>query len=176
MSTPAGRSRCISASIVLGEACRMSISRLCVRISKCSRLFLSTCGERLTQNRLISVGNGTGPLTNAPVRVAVSTIRSADWSRTLWSYALRRMRIFCLAMNTLFRVDRGDDAGADRAAALADGETQAFFTRNRRDQLDVHLNVVARHDHLDALGQFDGAGNIGRAEVELRTVVCEKRR
>jgi hypothetical protein len=34
--------------------------------------------ERCTQNRLISVGNGTGPLTNAPVRFAVSTIRSAD--------------------------------------------------------------------------------------------------
>ena len=44
--------------------------RLCVRISKCSRLFLSTCGERSTQTRLISVGSGTGPLTNAPVRFA----------------------------------------------------------------------------------------------------------
>src|ERR1700694_3810043 len=78
MSTPAGRSKCMSASMVFELACRMSISRLCVRISKCSRLFLSTCGERNTQERSISVGRGTGPLTNAPVRFAVSTMRSAD--------------------------------------------------------------------------------------------------
>ena len=39
----------------------MSISRLCVRISNCSRDFLSTCGDRSTVQRLMVVGRGIGP-------------------------------------------------------------------------------------------------------------------
>ena len=35
--------------------------------------------------------------------------------------------------------DLGDDAGADGAAAFADGETQAFVHRDRRDQLTTIL-------------------------------------
>ncbi|MNC89204.1 hypothetical protein D3C83_51080 [compost metagenome] len=58
----------------------MSISRKCVRISSWSRDFLSTCGERSKSKRCLRVGNGTGPFTTAPVRLAVSTISSADWS------------------------------------------------------------------------------------------------
>src|SRR2546421_4721530 len=98
MSTPAGRSRRMSESTVLGVGSMMSISRLCVRISKCSRESLYLCGERMTQKRLISVGSGTGPATCAPVRVTVSTILRAEESTTSWSYALSRMRIFCPAM------------------------------------------------------------------------------
>ena len=48
-STPAGRSSFISASTVCCVGSRMSSSRLCVRISNCSRDFLSTCGERSTR-------------------------------------------------------------------------------------------------------------------------------
>ncbi len=55
----------------------MSIRRLCVRISKCSRESLSLNGERITQYTFFSVGSGTGPDTLAPVRVAVSTISLA---------------------------------------------------------------------------------------------------
>jgi len=51
-------------------------------------------GPRTTVYLLMVVGSGTGPATRVPVRVAVSTIFEAAWSRTLWSYALRRMRIF----------------------------------------------------------------------------------
>ena len=40
--------------------------RLCVFISNCSRLSLFTCGERITQYRLRSVGSGIGPETFAP--------------------------------------------------------------------------------------------------------------
>ena len=39
----------------------------------------------------------------------------------------------------------------------------------------LHRDVVAGHNHLNALGQLDGAGNVGRAEVELRTVAGEER-
>ena len=45
-------------------------------------------------NLLIRVGSGIGPATFAPVRLAVSTISPALWSRSLESYALSRMRIF----------------------------------------------------------------------------------
>jgi hypothetical protein len=63
----------------------MSMSRLCVRISKCSRLSLYLCGDRITQNTFFSVGRGTGPATEAPVRVTVSTILRAEVSITSWS-------------------------------------------------------------------------------------------
>ena len=49
-----------------------------MRISNCSRDFLSVCGERSTQYLLILVGSGIGPATFAPVRLAVSTISCAD--------------------------------------------------------------------------------------------------
>jgi hypothetical protein len=56
----------------------MSSNRLWVRISNCSIDFLSTCGERFTVNFSINVGSGIGPATRAPVRLAVSTISTAD--------------------------------------------------------------------------------------------------
>src|SRR5262245_26088721 len=97
-STLAGRSMRMSASTVLGVGSRMSMSRLCVRISKCSRESLYLCGERMTQYTFFSVGSGTGPTTRAPVRVTVSTILRAEASMASWSYALSLMRIFCPAM------------------------------------------------------------------------------
>src|SRR5688500_1042483 len=77
-STPAGRSSFISASTVWGVGSKMSIRRLCVRISNCSRDFLSTCGDRSTVHLFFSVGSGTGPARRAPVRFAVSTISVVD--------------------------------------------------------------------------------------------------
>src|SRR5438270_11604589 len=69
-----------------------------------------------------------------------------------------------------------DDAGADSAAAFADRKAQSFVHRNRGDQFDFHRDVVARHYHLGALGQMHRAGHVGRAEIELRPVIAEKRR
>ena len=60
-------------------------------------------------------------------------------------------------------------------AALADSETQALFHGNGGDQLNMHIDVVAGHAHLGALGQGDDAGNVGGAEVELRTIAIEER-
>src|ERR1700691_1312220 len=77
-STPAARSSLPSASIVCWVGSRTSSRRLCVRISKCSRGFLSTCGERLTVKRSIRVGSGIGPATRPPVRRMVSTISRTD--------------------------------------------------------------------------------------------------
>src|SRR5579862_4564195 len=97
-STPAARSSFISASTVCGVGSTMSSTRLCVLISNCSRDFLSTCGERSTVNFSIRVGNGIGPRTRAPVRLAVLTISLVDWSSTRWSYALRRILMFWLSI------------------------------------------------------------------------------
>src|SRR5690606_25608084 len=72
--------------------------------------------------------------------------------------------------------DACDDAGADGAATLADSEAQTLFHRDRHDQFNVHGDVVARHDHLDAVRKLHHARHVRRAEVELRTVVREERR
>src|ERR1700682_1734696 len=70
----------------------------------------------------------------------------------------------------------GGHARADRAAALADGEAHLLFDGNRRDELDLHGDVVARHHHLGALGQLDLSGHVRGPDVELRTVTLEERR
>ena len=88
----------MSESTALGVGSTMSIRRLCVRISKCSRESLYLWGERITQNTFFSVGSGTGPTTVAPARVTVSTILRAELSITSWSYDFSRMRIFCPAI------------------------------------------------------------------------------
>src|SRR5687768_13740458 len=125
----------------------MSIRRLCVRISYWSRASLSPCGETSTVKRSILVGSGTGPLTVAPVRFQADAdvlIRSHVVSRSAGGVWTRRR-----LLNRLLE-DLGHDAGADRLTAFTDGEAQAFFHRDRRDQLHHHLDVVARHDHLNA--------------------------
>ena len=98
MFTSAGKSRRISESTALGVGSTISMSRLCVRISNCSRLSLYLCGDRITVNVFFSVGKGTGPTTVAPARWTVSTIFFADESMTWWSYDFSRMRIFCPAI------------------------------------------------------------------------------
>src|SRR5438094_494518 len=92
-STPAGRSSLVKASIVCERESRMSISRLCVFSSNCSRLFLSMCGLRSTVHICRLVGSGIGPETCAPVFSAVRTMSAAAWSISAWSNALRRIRI-----------------------------------------------------------------------------------
>eukprot|EP01092_Planopodium_desertum_P015021 TRINITY_DN775_c0_g1_i2.p1 TRINITY_DN775_c0_g1~~TRINITY_DN775_c0_g1_i2.p1 ORF type:complete len:445 (-),score=113.28 TRINITY_DN775_c0_g1_i2:147-1481(-) len=81
-STPAARSSFISASTVCGVGSTMSSRRLWVRISNCSRDFLSMCGLRFTVNFSNCVGSGIGPRTRAPVRFAVLTISLVLWSST----------------------------------------------------------------------------------------------
>src|SRR2546423_3561798 len=130
---------------------------------------------------LRSVGSGTGPTTLAPVRVTCSTMSRAATSSIRWSYARSLMRILgpatfapSLSSRSLLQ-DLRDAAGADGASTLADGEAQAVFHRDRGAELDRHLDVVARHHHLDALGKGRLAGHVGGAEVELGLVAGEER-
>src|ERR1041384_1938511 len=69
------------------------MTRLWVRISNCSRDFLSMCGLRKTVYRSIRVGIGIGPHTRALVRLALSTISFADLSSAREAYASIRIRI-----------------------------------------------------------------------------------
>ena len=78
-------------------------------------------------------------------------------------------------MEKLLFNDLGDNARADRSAAFADSETQAFFRGDRVDKRNGHRYVIARRDHFHALRQLDQTGNVGRAEIELRTVAVEER-
>ena len=70
---------------------------------------------------------------------------------------------------------RDDGAGTDGPATLADGEPLADLDGDRGDQFDAHLDVVAGHDHLGPVGQPDGPGHVGRAQVELRPVAVVER-
>src|SRR5438067_9919726 len=72
--------------------------------------------------------------------------------------------------------DLGYRAGAYGPAAFADSESQTFLHGDWRDELNLHLHVVARHDHLHPLGDLDGAGDVRGADVELRSVPIEERR
>src|SRR5699024_200404 len=75
---PDGISNLITASTVCGVGLRMSITRLCVRISNCSLASLYLCGDLRPVKTFLSVGNGIGPDTEAPARFAVLTIFSPD--------------------------------------------------------------------------------------------------
>ena len=70
--------------------------------------------------------------------------------------------------------DLGNSAGTHSAATLTDSETQALLNGDGGNQLHAHLDVIAGHAHLSALGQGDDAGHVGGAEVELRTIVVEE--
>src|SRR5207302_10029502 len=84
------------------------------------------------------------------------------------------MRIFW-AMVRLLDDLRGH-AGTDRATTFADGEAHPLLDGDRGDELDLHVDVVAWHHHLGALGQLDLAGHVRGADVELRAVPLEERR
>src|SRR5213593_221989 len=72
--------------------------------------------------------------------------------------------------------DLRHDARADGATTFAHREAEALIHGDRLPELDLHVRVVARHDHLLALREADRAGHVRRPEVELRPVAVEERR
>ena len=61
------------------------------------------------------------------------------------------------------------------AATLADSEAEVLVQGDVGDELNGDGEVVARHDHLAALGEGDGAGHVSGTEVELGTIVVVER-
>src|SRR3954451_3842490 len=109
---------------------------------------------------------GVDDLLGRPVQLLVVVALQADPDLSLCHRNLARFLLD----------DVRDDAGADGAAALADREAEALVHGDRLDQLDLHVRVVARHDHLLALRQLHRAGHVRGPEVELGAVVVEERR
>src|SRR5665647_343210 len=72
--------------------------------------------------------------------------------------------------------DLGDATSTHGATTLTDGELEPFFHRDGLNQVNLHLGVVAGHDHLGALGEVHNSGHVRRTEVELRAVVLVERR
>ena len=71
--------------------------------------------------------------------------------------------------------DLGNTTGADGTATFADCEAEALVHGDGLDELNGHLAVVARHNHLGAFGELHNTGHVSGTEVELRTVVVEER-
>ena len=90
-------------------------------------------------------------------------------------FAANRVRGEKHPKNHRLAIDLRNNAGADRATAFADSETNVLFHRDRANELDVHLDVVARHAHLNFFRKVDRTGNVRRAEVELRTITAHER-
>src|SRR5438874_6965334 len=61
--------------------------------------------------------------------------------------------------------------GANGFAAFTNGEANRLFHRDRGNQLDLNGDVIARHDHFDAIWQLDRPGHISGAEIKLRPVI-----
>src|SRR6195952_1886318 len=72
--------------------------------------------------------------------------------------------------------DLRDATGAHGPTTLTDGELESVFHGDGLDELDGHLGVVTRHDHLGAFRKGHDAGDVSGPEVELRAVVVEERR
>jgi hypothetical protein len=84
---------------------------------------------------------------------------------------------FCLqhVQYSFLFYDFTDNAGADGAAAFADGETKFFFHGDGVIKVNGNGHVVAGHHHLNAFGQGHHTGHVSGAEVELGTVAVEER-
>src|SRR5438045_7197143 len=67
-----------------------------------------------------------------------------------------------------------DAPGSAGPPTFTNGETLPLLHRQRRDQLHVHTDVVAGHEHLDALRQGHISSHVTGAEIELRTVLVKK--
>ena len=65
------------------------------------------------------------------------------------------------------------DAGAHRAATLADGELEALLQGDGRDELEVRADVVAGHAHARAVGQCDGPRDVRRPAPPRIDVVSQ---
>ena len=72
----------------------------------------------------------------------------------------KRMPKHPLFYVNLVLVDGDDDAGANSTTTFADSEAEVLLDGDRGDQLDLHVDVIARHAHLNAFGQRDDAGNV----------------
>src|SRR6266404_6027044 len=65
---------------------------------------------------------------------------------------------------------------ADGLAAFTNSETNRLLHGDRRNQLHLDGDIIARHHHFDAFRQFHRSSNVSGPEIKLRPVIREKRR
>lgn len=77
----------------------------------------------------------------------------------------------------------GNDTGSNGLAAFTKREPHAQVGRNRLQRLQLHLDIVTRHNHLvlvavlfagSVVGPDEFARDVGGTEVELRVVVFKE--
>src|SRR5205809_38744 len=83
------------------------------------------------------------------------------------------MRIFSFNINLFHDLRNGTCTYC--ASAFTDSEAEAFFHCDRSDQLDLHLDVVSGHHHLDSCREVCNACDVRGAEVELRSIARKER-
>src|ERR1044071_1539006 len=71
--------------------------------------------------------------------------------------------------------DIGDRASAHRPATFTDSKAQSLLHGNRSNQLNLHGNIIARHDHLHALWQMRPPRHVRRPKIKLRPITREER-
>ncbi len=62
-------------------------------------------------------------------------------------------------------------AGTYGTSTFADGELETFVKGYRSDELNIDLDVVAWHNHLDSFRKADLTGNVKSTDEELRTIL-----
>ena len=82
--------------------------------------------------------------------------------------------LFYYRLNNKLLNDRSNNAGTNGSTTLTDSETETLLDSDRSDLLNGHVDVVAGAAHLNVCRQVDDTGNVGGAEVELRTVAGEE--
>ena len=175
------------------------MSRLCVRISKCSRESLSLNGPRITQYTLRSVGRGTGPEMVASAALRGLHDGGGALVDQLVVVGLEPDPDLVLLHLAHALADEKENPAASGSETAGSGSCcysvmlsttpaptvrpPSRMAKRRPSSMaigwissTVHGGVVARHDHLDALLEGDDAGDVGGAEVELRAVALEERR
>src|SRR5216684_4265650 len=86
-------------------------------------------------------------------RAVIAPLALGARHRDDFSHALPQAAVEPLASS--LRFDKlGNRPSPDRSPALTDGEARTFFDRDRGHQLGADGGIVARHHHLDALGQM----------------------
>ena len=80
-----------------------------------------------------------------------------------------------LVRNNPLLTDFCNHSCADGPATFTNSELQPIIHGDRRDQLDLYVNVIARHNHFSAFRQLNDSRHVRRAEKELRPITIEKR-
>src|SRR5262245_30610455 len=135
-----------------------------------------TTSSAATTAFALSAAVASGTLISSVMRNRWQARRESNPQPAVLETAALPIELLAYRFFELLLRDLRDDAGADGLATLTDGEAQALFHRDRADQLHLHLDVVPRHDHLNAFRQLHKSRHVRRAEVELRAVALEERR